>query len=143
MSDNVQITQGSGTTIGTRDVGGGVEVQRIIPNTFSGGVATDVSAVNPLPVDQGGRTNTAIPAGTAGNTIVKASSGRLNRVLVTATGTANSVIYDNATTNTGTIIGIVPSSATVGQVIDLRMPAANGITVSGAAAAPGYTVSFN
>ena len=49
MADNVNVTPGSGAIIATRDVGGGVEVQRVIPNTFSGGVATDVNSTNPLP----------------------------------------------------------------------------------------------
>ena len=50
MADNVNVTPGSGAIIATRDIGGGVEAQRVIPNTFTGGVATDVSATNPLPV---------------------------------------------------------------------------------------------
>lgn len=50
MADNVNVTPGSGAIIATRDIGGGVEAQRVIPNTFTGGVASDVNAANPLPV---------------------------------------------------------------------------------------------
>ncbi len=45
----MNVTPGTGAVIATRDAGGGVEVQRVIPNTFAAGVATDISAANPLP----------------------------------------------------------------------------------------------
>jgi hypothetical protein len=48
-ADNVNVTPGSGVVIATRDAGSGVEVQRVIPNTWSGGVATDISSTNPMP----------------------------------------------------------------------------------------------
>lgn len=153
-ADNVNVTPGAGAIIATRDAGGGVEVQRVIPNTFAGGVATDVSTTNPLPIaitggvngvletTVGGRTTTTIASGTIANTVIRSTPCRLFRVLVTATGTAALSIFDNATTNAGTIIGIVPANAAVGGVYDFQMPAANGITVGGAAANPGVTISF-
>jgi hypothetical protein len=53
MADNVAITAGSGTTIATDDVGGGVHVQRV-KNTYGvDGTATDVSRTAPMPVTQG------------------------------------------------------------------------------------------
>lgn len=51
MADNVSVTPGSGVIIATRDAGSGVEVQRVIPNTWNGTTATDVSSSNPLPVN--------------------------------------------------------------------------------------------
>lgn len=44
------MTPGAGAIVGTRDAGGGVEIQRVIPNTFLAGTATDVSSAAPLPV---------------------------------------------------------------------------------------------
>lgn len=85
----------------------------------------------------------AIAASHAGNTVVKAAAGRLCRVLITVAGTATTVsIFDNATTNTGTTIGIFPGNTAIGTVYDFEMPAVNGITVGGASTNPGVTVSY-
>lgn len=88
-----------------------------------------------------GEQTIAIAAGKTTVTVVKASGGRLGRILVTTTGTNAMLIYDNATTNTGTIIGAVPASAPIGPV-ESGFPAANGITVAGNASNPGVTISF-
>lgn len=96
-----------------------------------------------LAVNDGGRVTTPIAAATAANTVVSAVPGKLASVLVTTAGTANMLIYDNATTNSGTIIGVIPSGATVGQVYTLNMPAANGITVAGSASNAGVTISWS
>ena len=90
----------------------------------------------------GGSATTAIASGTAGNTVVKASPGRLCRVLVTTTNTNPMQIFDNASTNTGTIIGALPASPAVGTVYDFQLPAAAGITVAGNAANPAVTISY-
>ncbi len=90
-----------------------------------------------------GTNTTAIAAATVANTVIKAGSGRLARVLVTAVGTVNTLIYDNATTNSGTVIGIVKSTAAVGDIIELRIPAQSGITVGGSANNAGVTVVWS
>lgn len=66
---------------------------------------------------------------------------RLCRFLVTATGTTNLAIYDNNNAASGTIIGVIPSTATVGQVFDFQMPASLGLFTNGATTAPAGTVS--
>jgi len=89
-------------------------------------------------------TNTvAVAAGVATDTVVKASAGRLAKVLVTATGTAALLIFDNASGHTGTVIGALPASPAVGSIYDFNMSAANGITLQGAAANPAVTISFS
>lgn len=93
----------------------------------------------------GGKTTTAIASGTASNTVVKASAGRLARISITSaagTTTGTTPIYDNATTNSGTILVVVPNNQAVGSIIDVNLPAANGITVGGVANSPGMTISF-
>lgn len=92
-------------------------------------------------VSSGGRSSTAIAAGTAGNTVVKASAGRLASVLVTTTGTNPLVIYDNASTASGTIIGALPASPAIGLYV-FGTPAQNGLTVAGNASNPGVTVFY-
>jgi hypothetical protein len=92
--------------------------------------------------DNDGQSTTPVAASTSANTIIKAVSGRLARVLITATGTNQMNIYDNATTNSGTIIGAIPANPSIGQVFEFMMPAANGITVGGNANNPGVTISW-
>lgn len=92
---------------------------------------------------QGGVSTVPIAASTATDTVVKASAGRLCRVLVlTTAGAAVTNIYDNASGHTGTIIGILVASVAAGTTVDFQMPATNGITVQGAATNPGMTISF-
>ena len=79
-ADNVNITPGSGVVIATRDVGSGVEAQRVIVNSFLSGVATDTSIDAPLPVANYPRllswsATPAVPATTVQATITKAAGG--------------------------------------------------------------------
>lgn len=92
---------------------------------------------------QGGKLTAAIAAA-AGGTVVKAAAGRLARVLVTVTGTAGSplVIYDNASTGAGTMIGVVPGNSAAGTIFDLEIPAVNGIYVVNVASGPAVTISY-
>jgi hypothetical protein len=89
----------------------------------------------------GGRLTVAIPAGTAANTVVKASAGRCCRILVTATGTNPLQVFDNASTNAGTIVAALPASPAIGSY-DFQLPSALGITVAGNAANPAVTIGY-
>lgn len=90
----------------------------------------------------GGSATVAIAAAKSAVTVVKASAGRLCRVLVqTAVATNAVLVYDNATAASGTVIGVIPVGAAVGSY-DFEMPASNGITVGGNATNPAMTVSF-
>src|SRR5215831_811371 len=71
---------------------------------MSGFVHPDGSAS----VSVGGAQTVAIASGTATDTVIKASGGRLCRALVTAQNTNAMFIYDNASGHTGTTIGVVP-----------------------------------
>ena len=50
MADNVAITAGSGTTVATDDIGGGVQAQRVKPVWGVDGTGTDTQVAQPLPV---------------------------------------------------------------------------------------------
>jgi hypothetical protein len=65
-----------------------------------------------------------------GSQSVKTAPGRLIKIVVTTTTSAAVTFYDNATTNSGTILFVVPSAAPVGAVYDVNLPAANGIYAS-------------
>jgi hypothetical protein len=93
-------------------------------------------------VQQGG--NNTYPATTfTSNQTVKAAPGILCSVLITTTtATAAIEIFDNATTNSGTIIGYIPSGATAGTVFVFNMPAANGITIGTSTGTGAFTVSY-
>lgn len=96
-------------------------------------------------VTSGGATTTAVAVGTASDTVIKASAGRLCRISITAaagTTTGTTPIWDNATGHTGTILVVIPNNTAVGTVVDVQMPAANGITVQGGANSPAMTISF-
>lgn len=90
-----------------------------------------------------GKTNIAIAAGHVADTVVSGNGGMLGSVLVTTTGTAQMTIYDNATTHTGTIIGIIPASAAVtGIPFVFHAPAQLGIVVQGNANNPAVTIFY-
>jgi len=62
---------------------------------------------------------------------VKASAGRLLKIVITtAMSAAATTIYDNASAASGTILFVIPASATAGSVYDVNLPAANGIYAS-------------
>lgn len=70
--------------------------------------------------------------------VVKAGPGRLLKVIVTtATASGTITIYDNASTNSGTILLLIPIAAAIGTVYDVNLPAANGIYVYTSAASAG------
>ena len=88
---------------------------------------------------------TATIAAGAGTTIVKAHSGRVRNVLVTAagTGSGNVVVYDSVAAASGTILAEVPATVSNGMFYSFCMPAALGIVVSNPANGPALTISFD
>lgn len=107
-------------------------------------IRKDTYAAGSLWTTTGGSNTQTIPTGAA-NTVVKNSAGRLVKLLVTTTGTGtgNVTCYDNASSASGTIIGIVPANATVtGNPFVFDNPAANGITCANVASGPVFTVSY-
>ena len=87
-----------------------------------------------------------VPATTAGNTVVWANPGVLCKILVTSTGTGSGTfasVYDNATTNSGSVVFAIPSNAAAGTVYDLQVPVTNGITVAQVLNGPGLCVTYN
>lgn len=90
------------------------------------------------------RSTVSVPTG-SGNTVVSPGPGRLARVLVTTagTGSGDALIYDNATTNSGTVIGVIPATIAIGTYYVFEMPAANGITVANVANGPVLTVGYS
>ena len=83
------------------------------------GFVPDVAGV-PL-VSSGGYATSSVPTGAA-NTVVSAAAGRLCRIIVSTTGTAAAApgcpLYDNATTNSGTVLFVVPGNAAAGTSYD-------------------------
>lgn len=94
-------------------------------------------------VSYGGNSTTAVVSGAA-NTVIKAASGRLCRVVVTGNGTGagNVQFYDNASTNSGTVIAAIPATVNAGTIYDFEIPAVNGIVCANVASGPALTVSF-
>lgn len=94
------------------------------------------------PANGGNHTGTVATG--AANTVISAAPGRLCRVLVTTAGTGSGsvLIYDNATTNSGTVVGVIPATIAIGTYYTFDMPVANGITVTNVLSGPVLTVSY-
>ena len=90
-----------------------------------------------------GGASTPVAAGTATDTVIKPTAGFVAKALVTAVGTGNTLIWDNATGHTGTIVGLIPLGATVGQIVPIQAVAKNGITVQGNALNAGFTLFWS
>jgi hypothetical protein len=106
-------------------------------------IASNVTALDASGISLAATATLAIAASVATDTVVKAAPGRLARLIVTTLGTNALLIYDNATTGSGVIIGAIPASAAVGSSFLFDMPAANGITVKGSGTNPAVTISFS
>jgi hypothetical protein len=91
----------------------------------------------------GGKATGTVATGAA-NTVIKNAAGVLCNVLVTTagSGSGNVSIYDNASTNSGTVIGQIPATVSVNTFYTFNMPAANGITVANVASGPVLTISY-
>ena len=86
--------------------------------------------------------NYPLAAAAGAAVVIKGRPGRLWSVTVTGTGTAAVTFYDN-TTNSGTVIGVVPASATLGQQFVYDMPATVGITANCPAGSVAVTVGYS
>lgn len=89
----------------------------------------------------GGTDKAAIAHGTAVDTVVKEGWARLCRVIVTAPGAADVLIYDGVVSD-GVIIGAIPGNAPMGAVYDFLVPAILGICVAGHTDLPGLTITY-
>jgi hypothetical protein len=152
VDDNENVITGGSTSSSTP---GFTQIQdgsttRLAAVTAANAVKVDGSAVTQpvsiaatVQVTTSGTTTAAVAAGVATDTVVKASAGRLCRVLVTSTaGAAVTAFYDNASAGSGTIIGVFPAAVAAGSVGDFEIPALNGITLKGAATNPAMTISY-
>jgi hypothetical protein len=81
----------------------------------------------------------------AANTVIKPAGGRLRNVLVTTagTGSGNVLFYDSATTNSGTVIAMVPATVTLGTFYAFWMPAGAGLVCQNVLNGPVLTVSYD
>lgn len=86
----------------------------------------------------------SVPTGAANN-VVRDVATRLRRVLVTTAGTGagNVLIYDNATTNSGMVIGVIPATVAIGTVYEFDMPCRFGIVVANVLSGPVLTVNYD
>jgi hypothetical protein len=89
----------------------------------------------------GGQFSAFITTGSS-TTTIKRGPGRVCRISITAAGTAGFTIFDN-TAGSGSVLYASPTATSVGQIIDLQVPAQIGITVANVASGPAFTISFN
>lgn len=98
---------------------------------------------NGLPKINGAQTAT-VTAGTATDTVIKASPGVFYGMLVTTSAAGTPTVWDNASGHTGQILSIAPAS-TIGSVPTpaIGVQALNGITVQGSASNPQIIIYWN
>jgi hypothetical protein len=87
--------------------------------------------------------NASVPTGAA-NTVVKGSAGGLSSISVTTTGAGagNVQIFDNATTNSGTVLFAFPANAAAGTSYIIEGWAKLGMTAQNVASGPVFTVFY-
>lgn len=99
------------------------------------------------PYDDAGFPNQAAfttPVTLGGTVVVKPSAGRVLKVIVTTvTASATCTVYDNASTNAGTPLLVIPTAAAVGTIYDVNLPAVNGITVYSSGATGAITIGYS
>src|SRR5258708_3578320 len=83
-------------------------------------------------------------ANSAANTVIKGSAGWFYHAIITTLCTAGLTIYDNATTNSGTPLLVIPASAAVGTIYSFPSGAraVNGITSAGVTNCPAVTFHY-
>jgi len=97
--------------------------------------------IGELLIGTAGQFSAFIPTGVSTNT-VKRGPGRVCRVIITGAGSASFSIFDN-TAASGNVIYTSPATTSIGQILDVQVPAQTGITVVNAASGPAFAVSFN
>ena|SRR6266705_3329158 len=110
--------------------------------SIDGSVTIGNQTTNPIPVASPAVNKTPIAAGTVGNTIIKGTPGTFYGILVTGVAVGTPQVFDNAVTNTGTIVGTLAASAPLGLqgFMQQGVQCANGIVVGGGATNPAMTV---
>lgn len=98
---------------------------------------------NAEPVTAGGQRTSYHAAGASGAGAALAAQGRLCKISVLTSGSAATLIYDNASAASGTLLYSLKASPTIGDVIDLQIPASNGIYVAGATNTSSILVTYS
>lgn len=127
----------------TSGTAGGVAEFYTSPVPFLVSQVQPSSVVNTTPWLVSGSNNNAVQAAnTAGNVVVKGSAGLLVGAIVTATGTVGLTVFDNASTNAGTQLLVIPANPTVGQLFPVNGWAKLGIVSAGVTNCPGVTFFY-
>ncbi len=104
----------------------------------TGGVADKAEVIS-----DGGQYSSHHAAGTGGASAALAAPGRLCLISILSSGSAATIIYDNASAASGTKLFTVPATPTVGDVYSVQAPCLNGIFVGGATNTSNILVTYN
>lgn len=87
---------------------------------------------------------TSVPTGAA-NTVIMTGVGRLCTVIVSVAGagTGGVTFFDNATTNSGLVVGYVPATIAVGTLYLFNFPVQLGLVCQNVLSGPVLTVSWH
>ena len=139
---NTPLALRQGANVLTDATTGATYAQQLVEIADKSGVnVAKVDAQGAILVSSGGTTAVSVASATPG--AVKASAGRLCKVIITTLGTGSQVFYDNASAASGTILFATAASAAVGTIYDVQAIAQNGIYAAGAASTPVCTVLYS
>ena len=139
---NTPLALRQGANVLTDATTGATYAQQLVEIADKSGVnVAKVDAQGAILVSSGGTTAVSVASATPG--AVKASAGRLCKVIITTLGTGSQVFYDNASAASGTILFATAASAAVGTIYDVQAIAVNGIYAAGAASTPVCTVLYS
>lgn len=94
-------------------------------------------------INSGGQYTSYHAAGASGAGAASAKPGRLCKLSVLSSGSAATVIYDNASAASGTKLFTLAANPTVGVMYDIQMPVSAGIYVAGDTNTSALTLSYN
>ena len=144
MADPIYINNSSGVSVP-------VSSSNPVP-VVSAGASMPVSISGTVPISTSGPLQTVdtpvntflIAPGALGPTVVKNTPGTFFGIIVNTVGVGAPVAYDNASAASGTPVGNLVSSATLGLFgnIPTGIKCSNGITVSGGLTNPGMTILY-
>ncbi len=92
--------------------------------------------------NNGGQFNAAVSSVTT-ETLVYTGNGIINRISITAAGTASVSIYDGTQSTGGTLIFTSLTNDALGVVKELQFPVANGILIKGTTGCPGLGIFYS
>jgi hypothetical protein len=133
----MQLLDSAGTNVAGIDAHHSLQVVTV---DSAGTNKAGVDAYHNQYITDGGSSYVGVTASSAA--AVKATAGRLCKVVVLTTVTSAVSIYDNTNAASGQALLSIPTTAAVGTIFNVQALATNGLYVGGGAGSPGMLVTL-